>query len=725
MTIQGLSSYLSEKNFIKKESLDALRGCKIGIDGFHWLKVLYDEKHEPFQMATGGTPISLALLVQTNLKQFKDAGITPVFVFNGINCVKKERSTSIYQARTVSLKSAWGSYEKDQKREALMLFSRAQGNQFLASIDTLNALFELFNENDIEFLRAPYLAWGQLSYMSDAKLVNGVMGDEELLMFDIPKVIFSLNFDEKTFQYVEKKTILTQERISSNQFLDAALLSGSYFFKGFSSPSPFQNTVKKEDRFKTEIDNIKGIGSAKSILTMNSREDLTVPFLLNKYLIMHHPVLDFIGNTVVVMNRDALPRDFEEIVGERLPEEIYFLICHGILSPQLVGNLVNGVFYEPNPLFDSLEYKEFINTWKPIYTSSLNYLTSEMNDYFKHKNVMLVRYNSSDENSNDTIYIERKPVNVFMDGLQFQINEANITKYLQQQKITYTNNSMSLGLVLNLKPTLLKKNQMQNFTTPNEVKTFIHLKVLETLGYIKKPQQGSLDILSSKGKVLSNAKTHIEQTLVLVELAKMNILTASWTYEKPYAVEEKIENEDEILLITRILSLVPLTFRRTSLSKSGWTGLIKLDLAIYYSIVKLLQTNIAHLYESLLTAVYMSRSISSESLSGVMSTMRDITGFSVDHNNIMGILAYYLLSTPEDKLSPKNFKSMFLCCQNPYKEFREVAIPFWQQSYAVLKKLTTTGNEFKALSQRLDKANELFEQRINKIAPQFEALLRE
>ncbi|KAF0981148.1 hypothetical protein FDP41_012936 [Naegleria fowleri] len=720
MTIQGLNGFLTEKKYINTESLEFLRGCKIGIDGFHWLKNLYYEKHEPFQIATGGVPISLAFLVQTNLKQIKDAGITPVFVFNGINCVKKERASGVYQSRTVSLKSAWGSYEKDQKTEAKMLFSRAQGNQFLASPDTINALFDLFIENNVEFMRAPYLAWGQLSYMTDTSLVHGVMGDEELLMFDIPRVIVSIDWSQKTFQYVEKQQILTSERITNNQFLDAALLSGSYFFKGFSTPSPFQNNVKKDERFKTEIENIKAIGSAKSIFSMNHREDLAIPFLLNKCLIMHHPVLDFFSNTVVVMNKHELPRDFDEIVGERLPDEIYFLICHGVLSPQFVGNLVNGIFYEPSPLFDSEEYKEFIEVWKPIYSTSLNFLTSEMSDYFKQKGVVLIRYYSSDEHKSGEITIDRKPVNIFLDGLQFQITEAAISKHFQQQKLPYSKDCSSLGFALNWKPTPLKKNQPQEFSTVNEVKTFIHLKVLESLSYMKKPLQGSTDFLTSKGKALATAKIYVEQTLILIELAKM--LTNTWRYEKPYAVEEKIANEEDVILITRVMSLVPLTFRRTGLSQSGWSGPIKLDLAIFYSIVKLLQTNIAHLYESVLTAVYMSHNIAPDSVATVMTSLRSLSSFSVDSNNTMGIVAHVLLTTPIEKLTPTLFKTHFLCCQTPFKEFKEKAIPFWQQSIGVLKKLAAGNNEYRGLAQRLDRANDLLEERMKLVSPMLSSL---
>ena len=581
----------------------------------------------------------------------------------------------------------------------------------------MNALFDLFIENNIEFLRAPYLAWGQLCYMSDTEFVHGIMGDEELLMFEIPKVIFSIDWEGKSFEYVEKSNILTKERITSNQFVDAALLAGSYFFKGFSTPNPMQTSQKKEDRFKNELENIKGIRSASAILKMNNvRDDIAMQVFSSKNLIMHHPVLDFMTNTVVVLNKDALPRDFDEIVGERLPDEIYFLMCHGILSPQLVGNLVSGVFYEPTPLFDSQEYKDFITIWKPIYTSALNIFTSEMNDYFKNKPVTLYRHYATEDHhhqlSGDSVIIERKPANIFLDGLQFQINESLISKFCQQQKVTYNEDCTSLSFVLNLKPALLKKNQPQTFSTVNEAKSFIHLKVLETLGYVKKGN--TADVLTSKGKLLASAKIYPEETLVLLELAKNNHLTASWNFERPFTEETKIANEEEILLISRVLSLVPLTFRRTSLAKSGWTGPIKLDLAIYYSIVKLLQSSIARLYESILTAVYMSHNLTQDNVAPVMNAMRSITTFGSVGNNTMGILAFVIMSMPIEKsYAQTNFKSMFLCCQNAYKDFVERAIPFWQQSYSILKKL---GTDNKVLLTRLEKANELFEERIKAVA---------
>lgn len=55
-----------------------------------------------------------------------------------------------------------------------------------------------------------------------------------------------------------------------------------------------------------------------------------------------------------------VPADFDEIFSLRLPDEMYFHICKGLISPQVVGWLTSGMIVELQPLADSPDYRRFI-----------------------------------------------------------------------------------------------------------------------------------------------------------------------------------------------------------------------------------------------------------------------------------------------------------------------------------------------------------------------------
>lgn len=55
-----------------------------------------------------------------------------------------------------------------------------------------------------------------------------------------------------------------------------------------------------------------------------------------------------------------VPADFDEIFSLRLPDELYFHICKGLISSQVVGWLSSGLIIESQPLADSPEYRRFI-----------------------------------------------------------------------------------------------------------------------------------------------------------------------------------------------------------------------------------------------------------------------------------------------------------------------------------------------------------------------------
>ena len=61
----------------------------------------------------------------------------------------------------------------------------------------MNEVFEYFVKNNIDFMRAPYLGWAQLTYFSHPSIavVNNIYGPNELLLFNTNHLITSMDFE--------------------------------------------------------------------------------------------------------------------------------------------------------------------------------------------------------------------------------------------------------------------------------------------------------------------------------------------------------------------------------------------------------------------------------------------------------------------------------------------------------------------------------------------------
>ena len=123
MVVRGLDKFLSSTNLVNTDKLSMLKGSRIGIDGPHWLRRLLSKEKdkgqsEPLVMAMGGIPLGLKQAIEKELQGFKEAGITPYFVFNGLSTVRKDKPFSAPDKRPELRAEAWGLYQKEQVEAA-------------------------------------------------------------------------------------------------------------------------------------------------------------------------------------------------------------------------------------------------------------------------------------------------------------------------------------------------------------------------------------------------------------------------------------------------------------------------------------------------------------------------------------------------------------------------------------------------------------------------------
>jgi hypothetical protein len=55
-----------------------------------------------------------------------------------------------------------------------------------------------------------------------------------------------------------------------------------------------------------------------------------------------------------------VPWDIDTIFSAKLPDELYYYMCKGMISPTVLGWLTTGSIHEPVPLSDSEDYQRFV-----------------------------------------------------------------------------------------------------------------------------------------------------------------------------------------------------------------------------------------------------------------------------------------------------------------------------------------------------------------------------
>lgn len=155
--------------------ISCLAGATIGYDATYYLELLLVPAKEPLLSALGGFPLALEQIIARELTDLKTAGITPYFIFNGLEHGTKEDpfTTSIHSA--LKNQEAFQTYEDDKAKAAIALFretgilergvSNPDANLFLGA-PTPTALAEylkkLLHQHGIGFMVAPYSSLAQV-----------------------------------------------------------------------------------------------------------------------------------------------------------------------------------------------------------------------------------------------------------------------------------------------------------------------------------------------------------------------------------------------------------------------------------------------------------------------------------------------------------------------------------------------------------------------------------
>jgi hypothetical protein len=159
--------------------MSTLSGATIGIEASDYLDQL-DKFHvpvaahplvvkEPLTPALGGTPFGLKPIFRATIAAWRAQGITPLFVFSGLNVGKSDTALAEALRNTQTHSDAWALYDKNDPSNAVDTFRKSTA---VAPESLFRLLQTILREEGVEFIVAPYGAPAQVCSEAAVDLSN-------------------------------------------------------------------------------------------------------------------------------------------------------------------------------------------------------------------------------------------------------------------------------------------------------------------------------------------------------------------------------------------------------------------------------------------------------------------------------------------------------------------------------------------------------------------------
>jgi hypothetical protein len=594
--LREVLSYLQELKLVHTSQLSELRPL-VAVDGESYIQNMLQEDF--YSQVLGGCNFTLKSHLTFALRKFKEKGITPVFIFNGIPL---RTETAVIAKRYKRSQKLWEKMSKHQGVDIEKILIK----QEVAGFENLREIYSIVRAEGGEVMKAPSYSGFQLAHLE--KNVAAVMGSVDLLCFGLGKIVLEVDFEGNSYSYILASDVFRELKISQKRFSEILISKGLW-------------TGKK--LLKTPVIELLQEG----ILQVPEKEQ---PELEKFYNLIDSEF--YLSKDLEKVHFKSLA-EVQNLFPSKNQEHLFYALCLLPLSSSLLSAFVKKVDVMTPPVADSLKYRALVSKYKPIM-----------------RKVYSVLFNLFENPSPGTIrgiktfywYDEIQPFQ-----LDFEVvKELNFSAILEKFEVSGEKN-VDIQSVCKFHIALWKEAK-ETFSTLRTGPDTYRLKTLETLKlkiFFKVFHATGLIGINFEPTLfeyiltLSNPVFQ-SQILVILELLKLGLL--DWKsmslIKVPESVLKKIapDSDDQAKLISRVCSLVPAT-----LSHDTWTSSVDHDLAQFYSMTSHISKVHSYLSEVFLLEEFISGrvEISNSSVSEYLNHLQLVPLNSV----IVGILVKKVL----------------------------------------------------------------------------------
>lgn len=748
MRVRHLQTYLYEHKLLRSGRLETLKVMRIGVDAVYWMRTLQGLK-DPLADAIGGLSPSVFGTLDQQIVLFKKHDISPVFVFQGM----QPRSHMLFSSQLhQQMDEAWHCFAKGDFQGAQNKFAQATSR---INSDFVQFILHYLKSKDCECFQAPYFATAELAYFIEHNFFDAVYGPPALLLFGVPRVIINIDWQKSKFEWIEREQLLQKWQVNKEQFVDACLLAGTEYCLTF----PYLNLTQfhhgqQQFTFGTAIEFIKQaplISYMQHFPNEEMKNDHVDGYCVCKSLVQYPLVMKMNGSVGPLVHSASLvdcsgdqscvPKDYNKIIGDKLPIAIYFLMAEGVLSRKLPSVLALGEWLDySHPTVDSVEYRDLLVDIREYRCRSLGLVAMRLHQMFRTKPIKFSRYSCGFSGQKDCKEIDQMVPHA-EPGKCWKFSAEDVKNEMARQGVQKIDLKFCLKWHAYAQETnteLFYVDSSAHVTRSsikkkdgNCIMALVHFMLLENLGYFT--EEGGTTVFGS-ALVEAPAEMH-EDALFALELMKFGILSGEpleAPKDRPYPENIKLlknsnvaeSKRHSILLLSRVMSLCPMLLNSTGM----WASEVEFDLAAFHSLVKILKRSLRQLTEACLTNLLL------EDISMVQALPKNyfnpqnpqIPCFSLPRNCMGIVMKFFLefLETPDEQndnhmpnssselfengqssevnsLPPPvpplcekdplcsfeaTVKRQFPCCVDPLGDMYK-AVRFWKEVMRIIKKL--------------------------------------
>ena len=185
-------------------------------------------------------------------------------------------------------------------------------------------------------------------------------------------------------------------KVTEDVFIDTILLAGSDFLQTIPNlEAPNRNKAIKP---YAAIDLINNNGRSGIQVVLNNQDDpkhravrYLEKFRIARMAIKHHPIITSSGK-VEPLHDEQIPNDAHEFISQRLPDELFHYLSHGLINSRILSWRAFSEIIEPPPVDggDAPTYQTLVGSkLSPLRTAMMNLLSAPLHNYFSHKDLTL------------------------------------------------------------------------------------------------------------------------------------------------------------------------------------------------------------------------------------------------------------------------------------------------------------------------------------------------
>ena len=587
-------------------SLSDLSGSVLAIEADFYLDRLLHSSSakEPLLSALGGTPFSFQTHVENELTLIQQHDIKPIFVFSGLEVGKNYAPFTHGDAVANTNADAWDLYNRHEATEAVTNF----GNSGYATPRRYYRLLQkVLRDLKIEFQVAPYSALGQLAYLARhaPDHVDAVAASSELLLFDVDRIIISFEFDNAEFTFIRKQQCVEElNLLHSDMFTDACLLSGCSLLPALPTLVP-----ARVPKVRQVVDLLKshghtGISVCNAVEKSSSVADMDY---INRYkrsrLAVKHDVVMTTAGKAEPLAADDIPNDLHDVIGQRLPDELYYYLSVGAVSDRVLNQLTTAHIYENCPADggESDVYKTLVSErLMSHHALSLALLAQRLHRAYQHRIIELSAWYAPDRQTKINLNEQADPIDTVAD---WRVPESAFGPVLDFNGPSAVLAS-AVSSISDLKFASQTKDTKAKLQSTTELKANNLWRFLHLRGYIDDKHT-----LASWGKVLATmidalpaGSEQVESVFLATELLKLDLLSSENMFPRYTGAPMHGSENDKAntLLLARIACLTTLNHKSI-----GFTGPLSRHLLGYSCLVDVVRTNIRDLLEICLVSMLL------------------------------------------------------------------------------------------------------------------------